>query len=149
HLLARGWRNGDLGAHGYDVGVPGNRHRRIRADGISGFELDWRQEREKPCRREQMAMSFPEAHSDPFQQFAAVPPELGESPRHGFQGDRAPVSRRSEVPASLTIALSREAGSRGSTIAARAGQKLGWQVYTQELLEYVAQEGAFRQDILH
>jgi cytidylate kinase len=49
------------------------------------------------------------------------------------------------VPASLTVALSREAGSRGGTIARRLGRKLGWQVYNQELLEYIAQEGAFRQ----
>jgi cytidylate kinase len=51
------------------------------------------------------------------------------------------------MPASLTIAISREAGSRGGTIARRAARRLGWEVYNQELLEYVAQEGAFRQDI--
>jgi cytidylate kinase len=51
------------------------------------------------------------------------------------------------MPASLTIAVSREAGSRGGTIARRAARRLGWEVYNQELLEYVAQEGAFRQDI--
>jgi hypothetical protein len=67
-----------------------------------------------------------------------------ESPRHGFQGDRRPVATP-EVPAGLTVAVSREAGSRGGSIARRAGRKLGWQVYNQELLEYVAQEGAFRQ----
>jgi cytidylate kinase len=49
------------------------------------------------------------------------------------------------VPASLTVAVSREAGSRGGTITRRVGRKLGWQVYNQELLEYIAQEGAFRQ----
>jgi cytidylate kinase len=72
-----------------------------------------------------------------------------DTPRHGFQGDRAPAPPRREVPASLTIAVSREAGSRGTTIASRAGLKLGWQVYTQELLEYIAHEGAIRQDILN
>src|SRR5207302_11199593 len=80
---------------------------------------------------------------------AAVPEELGVTPRHGFQGDRAPAPPRASVPASVTVALSREAGSRGSTIATRAGAKLGWQVYTQELLEYTAQEGNFRQDVLN
>lgn len=79
---------------------------------------------------------------------SAVPEELGVTPRHGFQGDRAPAPPRASVPASLTVALSREAGSRGSTIATRTGAKLGWQVYTQELLEYTAQEGNFRQDVL-
>jgi cytidylate kinase len=73
------------------------------------------------------------------------PQTLRESPHHGFRGDRG---RRAGVPSSLTIALSREAGSRGASIARRAGAKLGWQVYSQDLLEYLAQEGSFRQDVL-
>jgi cytidylate kinase len=48
----------------------------------------------------------------------------------------------------LTIAISREAGSRGTSIARRAGEKLGWQVYTQELLEYLSQEGQSRQELV-
>ena len=48
----------------------------------------------------------------------------------------------------MSITVSREAGARGSTIATRAGQKLGWQVYNQELLEYIAQEGVFRQNVV-
>jgi cytidylate kinase len=68
--------------------------------------------------------------------------EARESPRHGFQGDRAPPPPASGLPASLTVAVSREAGSRGNTIAARAAAKLGWPAYNQELLEYIAQEGA-------
>lgn len=75
-----------------------------------------------------------------------LPP--GESPHHGFQGDRAPAPVRDEVPASLTIAISREAGSRGTSIGTRAGHKLGWQIYNQELLEYMAQEGTYRQDVI-
>ncbi len=43
-------------------------------------------------------------------------------------------------PHGLTVAVSRETGSRGGTIARRVGKKLGWQVYNQELLEYLAQE---------
>jgi cytidylate kinase len=43
-------------------------------------------------------------------------------------------------PLSLTVAVSRESGSRGGTIARRAARKLGWQVYNQEILEYLAQE---------
>jgi hypothetical protein len=64
----------------------------------------------------------------------------GESPLHGFQGDRAPPPPSTGVPAALTVALSREAGARGGTIARRAGRKLGWQVYDQELLEYMSQD---------
>ena len=52
------------------------------------------------------------------------------------------------MPAALTIAISREAGPRGTSIAQCAGAKLGWQVYTQEMLEYLTQEGNFRQDLL-
>jgi hypothetical protein len=71
-----------------------------------------------------------------------------ESPRHGFQGDRgAPPPVRSG-PSTLTIALSREAGARGGSIARRVGRKLGWQVYDQELLEYMAQESIVSQGVL-
>ncbi|HEY7153898.1 MAG TPA: cytidylate kinase-like family protein [Gemmataceae bacterium] len=74
--------------------------------------------------------------------------EPRESPRHGFQGDRgAPPPPRSG-PSALTIAFSREAGARGGTIARRVGRKLGWQVYDQELLEYMAQEALVRQGVL-
>jgi len=68
----------------------------------------------------------------------------GEAPRHGFRGD-APTPGP-EVPAGLTIAVSREAGARGATIARRVGRRLGWQVYDQELLDYLAQESQVRQE---
>ncbi len=77
----------------------------------------------------------------------AVPQEsAGDTPRHGFRGELeiAPP----DFPWGLTVAISREAGARGATIAKRAGAKLGWQVYSQDLLEYIAQEGTFRQDVL-
>jgi cytidylate kinase len=80
------------------------------------------------------------------EELALPPAGGGETPRHGFRGDleeAAPV-----FPWGLTIAISREAGARGATIAKRAGVKLGWQVYSQDLLEYIAQEGTFRQDVL-
>jgi cytidylate kinase len=66
------------------------------------------------------------------------------APRHGFQGDRAALPKGPLLPASLTVSVSREAGSRGASIAARAGARLGWQVYTQELLEYMAHAGTVR-----
>jgi cytidylate kinase len=69
------------------------------------------------------------------------------SPLHGFQGDRAVRPESPVVPASLTVTISREAGSRGTSIGRRAARKLGWQIYNQELLEYIAQEGPFRQDL--
>jgi hypothetical protein len=72
-----------------------------------------------------------------------------EPPRHGFQGDRGDTSvPAGEVPAGLTVAVSREAGARGGSIGRRVGRKLGWQVYDQELLEYMAQDGPTRQGLL-
>jgi cytidylate kinase len=90
-------------------------------------------------------MSFPEHSTEPREEPALEGEVQGGQPRHGFRGDRVPAPPR---PASLTIAISREAGSRGGSIARRAGHKLGWQVYTQELLEYLSQEGASRQDVV-
>jgi cytidylate kinase len=69
-------------------------------------------------------------------------------PRHGFQGDRGAAPPVRSVPAGLTVAVSRESGSRGGTIARRTARKLGWQVYDQELLEYMAGEAAVRQGVL-
>src|SRR5437773_12327428 len=73
--------------------------------------------------------------------------EARESPHHGFRGDASPGGLALTIPPALSVAVSREAGSRGGSIARRAGRKLGWQVYNQELLEYIAQEGAFRRDM--
>jgi len=71
-----------------------------------------------------------------------------DSPRHGYQGDRGRAPERRTTPASLTIAVSREAGSRGNTIGGRVGQKLGWPVYNYELLEAMAHDGPLRQSII-
>ena len=73
--------------------------------------------------------------------------EPGQSPLHGYRGsdEEAPALG---VPAGLTIAISREAGARGATIAKRAGEKLGWEVYSQDMLEYGAQNASLRQDVL-
>jgi cytidylate kinase len=85
--------------------------------------------------------------NDEFERESDAEAEAGESPRHGFQGDRGSAPAVPAVPAGLTVAVTREAGSRGGSIARRAGRKLGWQCYNQELLEYIAQEGAFRQPL--
>lgn len=83
------------------------------------------------------------------EEFFAQPSEvMPESPHHGYRGEASPSAGADGTPAALTIAISREAGARGSTIGTLAAQKLGWQVYNQELLEYIAQEGAFRQNLV-
>ena len=89
-----------------------------------------------------------ESDTIPPDDFDPGPPVARESPRHGFQGDRGASKAPPDLPAGLTVAISREAGSRGGTIALRAGERLGWQVYPQELLEYIAQEGSFRQQLV-
>ena len=79
---------------------------------------------------------MPEHFPDSPDEFTLpVPP--GESPLHGYRGVGDAPER---LPAGLTVAISREAGARGSTIARLAGRKLGWQVYPQDLLEYVTQD---------
>jgi hypothetical protein len=70
-----------------------------------------------------------------------------ESPLHGNQGDRAP-SEVPRAPCGLTVAISREAGARGGSIARRIGKKLGWQVYTHELLEFLNSNESARAHVL-
>jgi cytidylate kinase len=47
-----------------------------------------------------------------------------------------------------TIAISREAGARGNTVARAVGEVLGWVVYDHELLERIAQEMNVRVNLL-
>jgi cytidylate kinase len=72
--------------------------------------------------------------------------EGDESPLHGYRGVLDAPSAL-DVPAGLTVAISREAGARGATIGARAGAKLGWNVYSQEMLEYGAQNPSVRTEM--
>ena len=87
---------------------------------------------------------MPEPYSDEAEFTAA---ELRESPLHGYRGVEDEGLLRG-VPAGLTIAISREAGARGTTIAKRAGEKLGWDVYSQEMMETIAQNATVRHDLL-
>jgi cytidylate kinase len=72
-------------------------------------------------------------------------PDSFVAPQHGNRGE---VASRPVVPAGMTIAISREAGARGGTIARRVGKRLGWQVYTQELLEFLCANDAARQSVV-
>lgn len=87
---------------------------------------------------------MPEQHV-PFAEQMVAPGLAGESsPLHGFRGQETAAP---SMPSGLTIAISREAGARGGTIAKRAGEKLGWQVFSQDLLEYISQESSGRQEV--
>jgi cytidylate kinase len=52
----------------------------------------------------------------------------------------AESSRTARARPPLSIALSRQAGSRGAEIARAVGEKLGWSVYDHELLRLIAEE---------
>jgi cytidylate kinase len=67
-------------------------------------------------------------------------------PLHGYRGETAPA-RTNCLPTGLTIAVSRESGARGGSIARRVGRKLGWQVVDQELLEFLAQDEQALQEL--
>src|SRR5580698_5258697 len=58
-------------------------------------------------------------------------------PAHGFRGDPEPVVVAH--PRGLSLAISREAGARGGSIARKVGELLGWQVFDQETIDYLIQ----------
>jgi cytidylate kinase len=50
--------------------------------------------------------------------------------------------------APLTIALERQAGAPGTSVAQEVGRRLGWPVYDHELLEQIARESGLRVSLL-
>lgn len=54
---------------------------------------------------------------------------------------------RKPAPA-FTIALSREAGTRGTSVARAVGQRVGWPVYDNELVERIARDTNVRAELL-
>jgi cytidylate kinase len=51
------------------------------------------------------------------------------------------------TPAAFTIALSREVGARGTSVAREVGARLGWAVYDNELLGRMAREMNLREEL--
>lgn len=72
---------------------------------------------------------------------------LKEAPAHGFRGD-APDDGPAARPRGLTVAVSREAGARGTTLARKVGELLGWQVFDQDLLDYLQMNDGEREQLL-
>src|SRR5262249_23670709 len=72
----------------------------------------------------------------------------GDVPLHGFRGDAPSERQAAAVPAALSIAVSRQAGARGGTLGKRVARQLGWEVYTQEVLEYILREENVRREIV-
>jgi cytidylate kinase len=58
-------------------------------------------------------------------------------PAHGFRGEPEPATLA--FPRGLSVAISREAGARGGSIARKVGELLSWQVYDQETIDYLIQ----------
>jgi cytidylate kinase len=72
--------------------------------------------------------------------------EEGAPPLHGYRGPQDDTST-ARIPAGLSIAISREAGARGTTIAKRAGEKLGWDLYTQDMMDYIVQNAPAQNEV--
>jgi cytidylate kinase len=64
-------------------------------------------------------------------------------PAHGYRGD--PEATSPARPRGLSVAISREAGSRGGSIARKVGEVLNWQVFDQETLDYLMQNDDARE----
>jgi len=60
------------------------------------------------------------------------------------------VADASDVPpaSAVTIAVAREAGTPGTSLAREVGHRLGWPVYDHELVEHIAQEMGLRASLL-
>jgi len=78
----------------------------------------------------------------------SLPDGLGMTapPLHGYRGEMRPS--RMTRPRGVTIAISRESGARGSTVARKLAELLGWQVYDQEMLSYLLQDTTGREQLL-
>jgi hypothetical protein len=68
-------------------------------------------------------------------------------PLHGYRGAVTPPPV-GEHPRGLTVAVSREAGARGGSIARRVGRLLGWPVYDQDALALLARDESARRELL-
>jgi hypothetical protein len=60
-------------------------------------------------------------------------------PVHGYRGEPTPPPLELR-PGGPTVAVSRQAGARGTSVAEAVGRRLGWQVVTQELLDFLADD---------
>lgn len=69
------------------------------------------------------------------------------APTHGYRGEAPPTAPLAR-PRGLAVAVSREAGARGGTIARKLGELLGWQVFDRAALDYLVQDDLARQRFL-
>lgn len=69
----------------------------------------------------------------------------GEGPLHGYRG--GPRGAAARYPEAATVAVSRQPGARGTTVARRLAARLGWEAFPQEMLEYLAAEETARSQL--
>jgi len=67
---------------------------------------------------------------------------------HWGSAGHGPATSSGKVPRPLTVALTREAGTPGTSVAQAVGQRLNWPVYDHELLERIAREMGLRTELL-
>lgn len=72
--------------------------------------------------------------------------EFPAPPAHGYRGE--PESTPLTRPQGLSVAISRESGARGGSIARKVGEILGWQVFDQETIDYLIQTDSAREQLL-
>lgn len=72
-----------------------------------------------------------------------------ERARHHWKArPRMEVEAVPAAPTAFTIALSRQAGTNGSTIGHGVAERLGWPVYGRELLQRIAEDLGLRTSLL-
>jgi cytidylate kinase len=78
--------------------------------------------------------------------------QLVEEARRHWEARRQPGAAQrdisSQVSRAFTIALSREVGTQGTSVAKEVGKLLGWHVYDHQLLEHIAKEMGLRTALL-
>ncbi len=74
------------------------------------------------------------------------PPEFVHAPMHGYRGDDTRTALTH--PRGLTVAISRQAGSRGTAIAQKVADILSWQVFDHDTLDYLVQNDTARAQLL-
>lgn len=76
----------------------------------------------------------------------SIPFELHGAPVHGFRGDAPPAALTR--PRGLTVAISRQAGSRGTEIGRKVADILAWQMFDHDTLDYLTQNDDARAQLL-
>ena len=69
------------------------------------------------------------------------------APLHGYRGLDTPAPRL-ERPQAVTVAISREAGSRGVSVGKAVAARLGWPAYPQDALDSLAHDAEARDELL-